>query len=242
MPILQNQPVASNLIGMVTTIGMVQSVVSLSDFLIKKKYLQSDITRKMVHVVASCWLLVWPLMDPRHWTWRLNVAVPAIYSVQLVVKGLILKDRNDRDVKTMTRTGNPTELVLGPLMFTSVMISIGLNLFQREEGPYIMAVLGFGDGIAPVIGKRYGRTWYKLSGRKKSVEGSVGCFLASLFGLQVFRFVMGYPHYNFYVWTGVSLIGTLVEAASPGDFDNLTIPASIHFALPYIRNLANVIS
>jgi len=179
--------------------------------------------------------------------------------VLLFVKGAVIKDRNDPDVRTMSRTGDPFELCMGPLMFTIVMCVVGLYLFGRSEGAMVMAIVGWGDGFAPVIGERYGKTRYIVrGGRYKSVEGSVACFLFSLLGMkvnqnrtrktgedllendQVFNFFLGYPYYNFGVWTLLALVGTAVEAISPSDWDNILIPLAVYHAAPFAQQASRL--
>uniref|UniRef100_A0A7S3ZB44 Dolichol kinase n=2 Tax=Lotharella globosa TaxID=91324 RepID=A0A7S3ZB44_9EUKA len=141
----------------------------------------------------------------------------------------------------MSRTGDPFELCMGPLMFTIVMCVVGLYLFGRSEGAMVMAIVGWGDGFAPVIGERYGKTRYIVrGGRYKSVEGSVACFLFSLLGMKVFNFFLGYPYYNFGVWTLLALVGTAVEAISPSDWDNILIPLAVYHAAPFAQQASRL--
>mmetsp|Transcript_6624 Transcript_6624/g.13127 ORF Transcript_6624/g.13127 Transcript_6624/m.13127 type:complete len:144 (-) Transcript_6624:321-752(-) len=142
----------------------------------------------------------------------------------------------------MSRTGDPSELCLGPLMFTVVMCMVGLYLFGRPEGAMVMAVLGWGDGFAPVIGERYGKTRYIVrKGRYKSVEGSVACFMFSLLGMQVFHSFLGYPTYDFGEWALLALVGTAVEAVSPSDWDNILIPLAVYHAVPFARQVSHLL-
>lgn len=231
-------PLERNLCGTAGTFGLVMASVLGCDALRRRNLVSADVSRKIVHVSASCWLLFWPWFDASHWTWRLNITVPAVYSVVMIIKGLVIRDRNDKDVRTMCRTGDPFELCLGPLMYVAVMCVVGLYLFQTEQGVMMMAALGWGDGFAPLIGQRYGKTRYRMLGRGKSVEGSVGCFAATLFGLWFFRWVLGYPALDLPAWVAVAAVGTVVEAVSPSDVDNLLIPLAVFYAAPYARTLS----
>ena len=116
--------------------------------------------------------------------------VPAIYTIQLFVKGAILKDPNDTDVQTMTRTGSPAELLNGPILFTILMTIVGLKLYRNQLGVVIMACLGYGDGIAPLVGYYFPcGTHYPTfpfgPNDKKTLTGSLGFFFASVFGYHV---------------------------------------------------------
>ena len=53
----------------------------------------------------------------------------------------------------MSRSSAPSELLYGPLQFTIFMMYVGTQLFMTLEGAILVAALGIGDGIAPIVGK-----------------------------------------------------------------------------------------
>jgi phytol kinase len=185
-------PVQRNVLAALATVVYVKAVVGTCDYLVSRKLLAPKISRKCIHMAAGSWILFWPCFDTSHWTWMLNVLVPAVYTVQLFVKGAILKDPNDQDVLTMTRTGSPEELLNGPIIFTIIMTIVGLKLYRTQLGVVLMACLGYGDGIAPLVGYYfpcgthyptfpYGPT------DKKTLTGSLGFYVASLVGYQLLK-------------------------------------------------------
>jgi hypothetical protein len=100
------KPIYQNLFGMLISAIYVQLVVSLCDWSVRRRYMSLIISRKTMHMAAASLVTLNSLVyDASHWTWILNSAVPAVYAIQLIVKGLILADPNDHDVKTMSRTG-----------------------------------------------------------------------------------------------------------------------------------------
>ena len=110
------------------------------------------------------------------------MAVPFAYSLQLFVKGAILCDPNDPDVKSMSRSGVPSELLYGPLQFTILMILCSLYEFKKPAGVYINGGL-LGDGVAPLFGKRFPWGRYPTyGGDTKTISGSIGMFLGSSLG------------------------------------------------------------
>lgn len=102
---MMENPLHQNLLGALATVVYVKAVIGSCDFLVSRKWLASKISRKIVHMAAGSWILFWPLFDTSHVTWKLNITVPAVYTVQLFVKGAILRDPNDAEVKTLTRHG-----------------------------------------------------------------------------------------------------------------------------------------
>lgn len=93
-------PLHQNLLASAATVVYTKTLIGCCDLAVTRRWLATDISRKIIHVGAGSWCLFWPLFSTAHWSWTLNVAVPAVYAVQLVVKGLVLRDPNDSDVKT----------------------------------------------------------------------------------------------------------------------------------------------
>mmetsp|Transcript_17076 Transcript_17076/g.24155 ORF Transcript_17076/g.24155 Transcript_17076/m.24155 type:complete len:163 (-) Transcript_17076:470-958(-) len=148
-------------------------------------------------------------------------------------QGAVLADPNDVEVQTMSRSSSPSELLYGPLQFTLLMMWVGVSKFMSTEGALIMAALGIGDGIAPVIGKYYGRIRFRLPmSTEKSLEGSIfGVFFGTIGAAYMFLHVLGLPLLSFKQIASIGLIATAAEASAPRNFDNIFLPMVIHFSI-----------
>ena len=142
-----SDPLYNNIAAALVVLVYVKTVIAICDELVRRKMLKPSDSRKVVHVAAGSWLLFWNLFDESHWTWMLNIFVPAAFTFTLTLKGAIIQDKNDPDVRTMSRTGEPYELLLGPLFFTIVMDTVGIYFFRTQVGALMMAALGVGDGV-----------------------------------------------------------------------------------------------
>ena len=114
----------------------------------------------------------------------------------------------DPDVQSMTRTGDPRELLNGPLVFTVVMCIVGgvRRLFRTHCACIVMSCLGWGDGIAPLVGYYfpYGQylTWpFRQTSSDsnnnsnnstedsndgyKTISGSIAFWLSSIIGYYI---------------------------------------------------------
>lgn len=217
------EPLYQNLI--VTLLGFIYvfSVVGIMDYAVKKGFPQ-DLSRKIVHIAAASWLIFWYLYDLSHWSRFLNIAPAFLWTVLLIIKGLTAS-ADDKAVKTMTRTGDRRELLKGPLFFTIVMNIMGTVFLNSQIAFYSMGFLGWGDGLAPVFGKRFGKHKYKIY-TEKTIEGSVAFFIFGMIGAVIFNLLFHQPiHIQFILILAV--ITTLVEAFSPRDIDNILIPAVV---------------
>jgi phytol kinase len=186
------KPLYTNIAGAVTTLIYIKTVIAACDFLVRRALLAPSDSRKVVHICAGSWLLFWPLFDDAHWSWRLNIFVPFAFTCTLFLKGAIIRDPDDADVRTMSRTGAPFELLLGPLFFTVAMDVVGLRFFRTQVGALMMGALGIGDGLAALVGSR-GTHRYQLLGRSKTLEGSAAVFVGTLLGSAFFLRAIGLP-------------------------------------------------
>jgi len=228
-------PIFNNILSALITVVYVTCVLELGSF-IRGRLGRAEESRKLVHICAGCCTIFWPLFDTFHWSWRLNVLVPTVMAIKLFYKGAILRDPSDPDVQTMSRSSLPSELLYGPLQFTLVMIWIGISEFMTTRGAIIMAILGIGDGIAPLVGKYFGRFRYRLPlffTSTKSFEGSFfGVFLGSLVGSYFFIYTLGLPPIPYQLLIKYAGIATVIEAASPKGFDNIVVPIFMYWFIP----------
>lgn len=207
-------------------------VIGVMDKLVARGF-PSDLSRKIIHIAAGSYIIFWPLFDTSHWTRYLCVLMPLIWVFLFLSKGMS-NNREDSAVKTMTRTGNPRELLRGPLMFALVMVVLGLLLFNRTSAVVALGMLTWGDGLAPYIGKHAKHT-YRTLGSTKSWLGSATVFIAGVIGAALMLWITGLAH-NGIPWGLLAITGavaTLVEAFSPRDVDNLLIPL-VSVAMVYL--------
>jgi len=217
-------------VGILLPFIYIQSIIKLMDVFVSKGFPQ-DLSRKIIHIAAGSWVWVWPLMDPSDgWSYVFNISIAVLWTLLFLVKGFTASPE-DMAVKTMTRTGDPKELLKGPLFFTLAMEFIGVFYFMTFPGVVTMAYLGWGDGLAPYIGKVYGKHKYKLLGREKSIEGSITVFVAGFLGaLLLHLLVFGalpLTHQSLLQIAFLGVVAVIVEAISPADVDNLLIPAAL---------------
>ncbi len=201
-------------------------VIGVMDKLVTKGF-PSDLSRKVIHIAAGSYVIFWPLYDPTHWSKAFCVLMPMIWVLLFLSKGLA-NNREDQAVKTMTRTGNPRELLRGPLMFALVMVILGLTLFNHMSAVIALGMLTWGDGLAPYFGGKYGKKRYRIWGQEKSHVGSLTVILAGFIGSLLMIWITG-------TGTGLAVglvallafVAMIVEAISPRDLDNLLIPGSV---------------
>jgi dolichol kinase len=150
------------------------------------------------------------------------------------------KVQNEDFVASMSRTGDPAELLKGTLYYAIwITIVTVLWFYMPSSGPLdanpmafvIIGCVAGGDGLADIIGRKFGGDKkFGIGGAEKTVLGSIGmfigCFLFSIILIAIFSFEVG----TFDLATIllpiiiISLVATIVEVLSPPNLDNWTVP------------------
>ena len=117
-----------------------------------------------------------------------------------------------------------------------------LLIFLLPDKLWIVGVavgaMVYGDGFASLIGQKYGKHHFNLTGDVKSVEGSLTMFIMVCVMCSMVFLVYGaigydIPQYNFAFVAFISLIATVCEAVTPRGLDNLSV-SSVSAILYYI--------
>lgn len=123
-------------------------------------------------------------------------------------------------------------------MYGLVFVAATLAFWRASPvGIVLLMLLCGGDGLADVVGRRLGRT--KLPGQAdKSWAGSLGFFLGgAVLSLLFVGLFHGLGFFDARWQEAVipilvtTLVATVVEAYSPTDYDNVTVPAAALLAL-----------
>lgn len=209
-----------------------------NNILAKKNIVSTSVSRKLIHIgTGPVFLLCW-LLFPEHPLSRyLGAIVPLMIVLQLGLVGLgVMKD--DSSVKAMARTGGKNELLKGPFFYGIVFVLLTVIFWKTENAIIPLMILCGGDGLADLIGSKYGSISIPWN-RKKTILGSLSMFLGGflLSILMIFIFISAgliEPSLiRFLFPVGViALIATLVESISPSDYDNISVPViSLIFTL-----------
>ncbi len=129
--------------------------------------------------------------------------------------------------------------------FYAVSIGLLIAWFWPLEQPQYAAmgilIMAWGDGLAALIGQRFGQHHYQRWGRQKSWEGSLTMGLVSYFVSSLILLgVQGNVWQTWVVSLAVALVATGLESFSKFGIDNLTVPlgsAALGFVLSQLLPL-----
>ncbi len=208
----------------------------LNDFIAQRGWISSDLSRKVIHIgTGPLFVLCW-LLYPDHALARYFAAlVPLAITAQFLLVGLgIIQD--EAAVKAMARSGNRREILRGPLLYGIIFVLLTVVYWQETPiGIAALMILCGGDGLADVLGRRFGNRKLPWN-RSKSWVGSLGMFaggwLLALLILTVYiaagRF-SGPPSALALPLAGVVLVSAAIETLPLKDIDNLTITVAALF-------------
>jgi len=219
-------------LALVITFVIALGWLRLMDFLAQRGWIESRLSRKLIHIgTGPIFVLCW-LLFPEVWFARwLAALVPFLITVQFALIGLgIVKD--EASVKAMSRTGDRREILLGPLFYGIVFVVMTLVYWKDSPiGMVALMLMCGGDGLADIMGR--GLSSPKLPWNKgKSVAGSLGMLLggwvlaAFILGMFVLAGIFPEPFTDYLLpITVIALAGTLVESLPLKDVDNFTVTA-----------------
>ncbi|MCK5297665.1 MAG: hypothetical protein KAJ76_02080 [Candidatus Heimdallarchaeota archaeon] len=222
------------LVCMFITLAVILSLF----YLLSKKGMDVFYTRKGVHISAGCYIFFW-LMGSNLGRARYIAMIPAVLTaVVFLLIGLKVISLGFM-VKSMSRTGEPFDLIKGTMIYAIVMTLICIFVWRNNPyGLIIIMTIAWGDGIAPIAGRFLGKHKYKaIGGGEKTVEGSIAMFIFSvafsyfivyLFGIVLTgqNWLWGYSEWP-WLWGQILIlvaVGTIAEGLSPTDIDNLVVP------------------
>ena len=221
----------NNIVALAASFGLALIWLRINDFFAHRGWITSALSRKIIHIgTGPLFVLTWLFFPDSPYARYIAALVPFAITVQFALVGLGWW-KDPAAVKAMSRSGDRQEILRGPLFYGIVFVL--LTILYWKDSP--IGILGLmllcgGDGLADIVGKRFGTTRLPWS-VKKSWAGTaamfVGGWLLSLLILGIFytagvfggSFVEAVP-----AITIIALAATVVESLPFSDLDNLTVP------------------
>ena len=187
---------------------------------------EPEIVRKIVHIGTGNVIML---------AWWLDVPASLGITASIVASAITLLSYRFPLLPGINSVGRQS---LGTF-FYAVSMGILVAWFWHIEQPQYAAigimVMAWGDGLAALIGQRFGKHKYKVFGAQKSWEGSLTMALVSfIISSGILLSVEGNIWQTWVVSLAIALAATSLEAISFLGIDNLTVPlgcASLAFLL-----------
>ncbi|KAK4800107.1 hypothetical protein SAY86_025472 [Trapa natans] len=208
------------------------SLVRGFDALTENNLIEQNLSRKLVHILSGLiFISSWPIFSNSAEARYFASLVPLLNCLRLVINGFSLTTDAGL-VKSVTRKGNPEELLRGPLHYVLILILCSV-IFWRDSptGIISVAMMCGGDGIADIIGRRFGAQKLPYN-QHKSWAGSCSMFLFGFLvsiGMLYYFSSLGYFQLDLTETVQrvalVSLVATVVESLPTEVMDdNISVP------------------
>lgn len=229
------------------TVGYVfVRAVSSGLFGTRKEQLDPRDSRKIIHTVsAPAFIAFWPIFSPLQGARVFAAVVPLLNAVRLYLAGTTSDEDDDSGddsknnisasaelARAVSRSGDKEEALGGPFIYVCILAA-NILLFWRSSpvGIVSLCCLAAGDGMADLIGRRYGKN-NKWPGLDKSIAGTMAFWIAStvasaaLLGWMQYWGCLTLPVDDVLFRVAcISLITALIELVPIAD-DNYTVPVS----------------
>lgn len=214
-------------IGFLICIVYIFGIIGLAELLRRRLGYGSGFTRKVIHIGVG--MLSWALPFLFDEPWLFIAACLGF----MVLNYLDWRYGFFKAMASSSRSNLGT--VYFPLAAAAVVV------FFWETPPLMVAALmplTWGDGLAPVVGKVYGRRSYTVHTSVRTVEGSIGFFVACFIFTWLALWVMPGPPDILPVEAllpalVITVLTTFIEAISIWGLDNLTITAMAILVLSF---------
>lgn len=210
----------NNLIGLIIAFGYIFAMIGLAEGLRRWRGYGSGFTRKVIHIGVGMLSWLVPFLFDSAW--------PFVFACLVFVVINLL----DYRFGFMAAMASSDRSNLGTVYFPLAAAVVAIVFW--ETPPLMVAALmplTWGDGLAPVIGRAYGRNTYVVFGHMRSLQGSATFFvMGGVFTWLALWVMTGPPDitpWQAILPTAAILVATTItEAVSPWGLDNLTVTAA----------------
>jgi dolichol kinase len=216
-----------NWLALIISFVYVFTMIGIAEGLRKWRGYSVEFTRKFIHIAVGMWAFGTVLLFES----REFAIIPPIAFI--LINALSYWQGTFKAMET----GEAGQLgtVYFPISFTIIV-------WLLWDQPHLLVAslmpMTWGDALAAIVGKSFGKRHYTVGGSRRSLEGSMTMFLSSLISTVVPLVVLSSPSMGFMDALGVAVVtsitATAIEAVSPCGVDNLTVPAISALVLAFI--------
>jgi phytol kinase len=206
--------------GLAASLVFVSASIAGATWLLRGGRLGAPTARKVIHIAEASWWLIAMAMFDDPWAASIGPACSLLASSVFPLGGVV--PREDGESRARDR---------GIISYSAALLVL-VNLSWRGIVPQWVAgigvlVMGWGDGLAALVGVKFGRAGLRIWGRRKTVQGTAAMFLAAFLITLIFNLVFDPRTSTLPARILLSLstagVATALELLTPLGVDNLTI-------------------
>ncbi|MEF8848528.1 MAG: diacylglycerol/polyprenol kinase family protein [Candidatus Thermoplasmatota archaeon] len=219
--------IPSDLIGVLIVYVYVAIILFVSEKILDK--LPFYVSRKFLHIMVGNIAFILPVFQTKE-VMAFLAAGPFILFTFLMSPYSPFRSMQDKTSSAGHGMG---------LVYYSIAWTVLAYLFFEHKEVIAIGILAmsYGDGLASLIGMKYGRKKYMIWDDEKSFVGSLGMFvftlITSIFALLFYGVSISD---KFLIIIYVSFVATFAEGVTPKGLDNLSVPfiAAFLYAVYFI--------
>lgn len=206
--------------------GIIVSFVFIGIVIVSAKVFEKagkEASRKYIHIVLSnWWIIAMVFFDSPYWA----MIGPIVFvfvnyaSYKFNIIKSMERDENEKD-------GLGTVYYALTLLILSVVFFGPWKNYKSVWGPTIglagVAVMGYADALAAIVGRSIKSPSYKISTTTKTLAGTIAMGATTFIIISGFLVYCGIPNW-FFKAISIALIDAVIEAISIRGTDNLTVP------------------
>ena len=208
---------------MTNIFGIIVSILFIGLIMLAAKLFEKsgkEASRKFIHIMLSNWWIIAMVFFDNMWCAALLPAAFVIINYISLKKDVIKVMERAEDDENKDSFGT-VYYAISLLVLT--LLTFGSIVNNPIVGLCGIIVMGYGDGLAAVIGKAVKSKEFKIGSSTKSVAGCLTMFAVTLIVIAGF---LNYMQADYWWLKSIVVAGlmTMVEAVSIKGTDNLTVP------------------
>jgi len=213
-------------IGLILSFVFVFAAIGLADFIYKRKLLSPFATRKIIHISVAHWWLMAMFMFSSLRTAIVGPIFFIIFNFVSLKFKLVKAMEAERDNSNWGTVLFPVSLLIMVILCWSLWMPFWI-------GAAGILVLGWGDGLASLVGRRYGQSKIPVFDGKKSWLGSISLAVAASIVVAVILAVFSSASVLTLLLIALltGLTAAIVELFTPFNLDNLSLPFAVALLL-----------
>lgn len=200
-------------LALVFSFAMVFVIIGLAGIISKVAKLSEELSRKLVHIGVGNWII--PAM-------YLFKELPFLLITPLAFILINYLSLRFKLIKVMEQE-EPSYGTVWYAVSLFLLALFGFVTSMKEVAIIGILVMAYGDGLAAVIGRKWGKRHFSVPFHRKSIEGSLALFIAAyVVSFLSFYFILG--KVDLMGSFLIAFIAALVEIIPHMGGDNLLVP------------------
>lgn len=221
----------ADIIGLALSFVFVFAAIGAAGLIHKYRIFSPFTTRKIIHISVAHWWIMAMLLFTRLWTAAIGPVFFIIFNYVSLRLHLVKAMEDERESSNWGT-------VLFPLSLLGMVVLCWSGWMPLWIGAAGILVLGWGDGLASLAGRRWGLRKIKILGGKKSWAGTgtlvLAAFVVALVVLTIFSTAAWWL--LILAAAATALLAAVVELATPFNLDNISVPFSVALFLQLLHS------